>query len=302
MSNSSSDNKGSPPKIAPPGSARGAGTGRPVIAPPGSAGKKHSGGGAADWSVLRRQHDQRSPGRDEPQAPKATARRPAPAPIDNRTRRAKNLSDQVAGGSTSAAIPSKTSIRSAISVVLITRNHEALVCQRLQQLRECITAMDTRWWALDLGSVDRSVAVAREARVNVIFAPGGRVHPMASLDQALTGCGGEVIVLLDAECLPGEGLHQLIESVRQGPPLAVPRARSPGVVVVRRSAWEGRRFEGDHDLVQWANACGGLRRFAMEGSSVRRAGNLLPLTVGSGPIRSMGRFMSRLRQVFSSPS
>ncbi len=183
-----------------------------------------------------------------PSPPKSVA--VAPASIDNRTRTARGLVERV--GATAVEREPSLSLRAALSLVVVTCNDSALVGRRLDQLCQQVTAIDTRWWVLDLGSVDDSIAVAQQRRAGVVAVPGGRVRPLEALDKAMEGCGGDLVVFVDAGCADVSSIPKLVAHVRQGAWLAGPDSRRPGLVVVSREAWQKQAFAGSFDLRQWA--------------------------------------------------
>jgi len=164
-------------------------------------------------------------------------------------------------------------------VVVITRNHADSLGRRVDQLRRQVTAVDTRWWILDLGSVDDSVAIAVARRATAISVPGGRVRPLASLDVAMARCGGDVVLFVDADCMDLGPLSALIRQVRDGADLAGPTARRPGMVAVSRDAWQKRSFAGNFDLFQWAQVGGAAGTDEAGGGLPDASDGLLPLAL-----------------------
>ena len=159
-------------------------------------------------------------------------------------------------GAVAPAGPPTKRLQSAVSVVVISRNHATLLADRFASLSGIITAVDTRWWLLDLGSVDPSVAVAEQHRAGVISVPGGLVEPLRTLDAAMARCGGDVVVFVDAQCPDLSAASDLVARVRAGAALVSAGGGHPAMVAIARKPWQTTSFAGAFDLRDWADKAG----------------------------------------------
>lgn len=148
----------------------------------------------------------------------------------------------------------------ATAFFLVSRNHAAVVRDRLAAWHERLDRVDLRWWLLDLGSVDESAAEGERAQATVLHRPGGLVKPLQSIEIALRTSEADLVVLADPEATPDVRVNEALTIARRGTPLVIVGAGRTPVVVISRRAWQHRPFDGYVDLEHWAQAAGGVRR------------------------------------------
>ncbi len=135
--------------------------------------------------------------------------------------------------------------------VLISRNDGGRVVDRLTAWRALIEAPDVRWWLLDLGSVDDSVAHAEALHAQVVVIPGGTVAPMATLAALLRRVDADTVILADADALPDRRALRVLADVRAGRPVSAAPSDRPGVLAIDRKAWQRDGFGSATDLATW---------------------------------------------------
>jgi len=160
-------------------------------------------------------------------------RREAAAPAQTR--------EAIAGTQTDA-------IHASCAVFLVSRNHAPRIGAALQTWKQVIDSVDVRWWMLDLGSTDDSVALADAAHVPVLYRPGGLAQPFASLDAAVRAARADIVVVLDADAQPSQQLAAVLPAVRRGAHVAAAPARHPVALAISTANWTGR---GATDTAFW---------------------------------------------------
>jgi hypothetical protein len=163
-----------------------------------------------------------------------------------------------------AEVDAGAAVAASVAVVLVTRNHAGRVGDAFAVWRERLDAVDLRWFALDLGSVDATAAEAEAARASLVVHAGGLAAPMQALDALLRTVTADVVVLADAGAVPGAWLPDVIAQVRAGRAVVAAPAGSPMVVAIRRQAWRERPFGAAVDLNGWR---------ALDGDTVLRLGS-----------------------------
>jgi hypothetical protein len=148
---------------------------------------------------------------------------------------------------------------SSTAVVLVTRNHAGIVKDRLRAWQGLLEAIDTRWFVLDLGSTDESVAEAEAAHVQVLRRPGGLVRALATVDVAVRLAGADVVLIIEAAAEPHPSIIELAGVVRAGHVAAVAPERHPVALAVSSQAWLAAARATDLDGVTRARRSGGLR-------------------------------------------
>jgi hypothetical protein len=161
---------------------------------------------------------------------------------------------------------------SSTAVVLVTRNHAGIVKDRLRAWQRLLEAIDTRWFVLDLGSTDDSVAEAEAAHVQVLRRPGGLVRALATVDVAVRLAGADVVLIIEAAAEPHPSIIELAGVVRAGHVAAVAPERHPVALAVASQAWLAAARATDLDGVTRARRSGGLRRLAGGGQQPRLDG------------------------------
>ena len=136
--------------------------------------------------------------------------------------------------------------------VLVSRNDGGRVRDRLTAWRALVEAPDVRWWLLDLGSVDESVAHAEELHVNVLSVPGGAVEPMATLAMLLRRVEADTVIIADADAMPDKRSLRVLADVRAGQRVAAAPAERPGVLAIDASMWRRDGTGQAPDLSVWA--------------------------------------------------
>ncbi len=136
--------------------------------------------------------------------------------------------------------------------VLVSRNDGGRVTDRLHAWRALVEAPDVRWWLLDLGSVDESIAHAEAAHAQVVLVPGGAVAPMATLAALLRRVDADTILIADADALPDRRSLRVLADVRAGKKVAAAPADRPGVLAIDRTAWQAEGFGRAVDLQAWS--------------------------------------------------
>ena len=165
------------------------------------------------------------------------------APVDARTRRQRfneGASDESAPPA--AVLPQSAPVpeRPRVGLMLVNRNHGALLADVWQRWREILPGFEVRAIVLDLGSVDESFDQAELARLEVVSCPGGLVTPVHSLLAGLRHAPAEIVLVADVRAEPGAVGLGLVELVRQGAAIAVAAGRQPGLVAV-----DTRRLRAD---------------------------------------------------------
>lgn len=165
------------------------------------------------------------------------------APVDARTRR-QRFSEATAEESAppSVTLPQSAPVpeRPRVGLMLVNRNHGALLADVWQRWREILPGFEVRAIVLDLGSVDESFDQADLARLDVVSCPGGLVTPLPSLLAGLRHAPAEIVLVADVRAEPGAVGLGLVELVRQGAAIAVAAGRQPGLVAV-----DTRQLRGD---------------------------------------------------------
>ncbi len=136
--------------------------------------------------------------------------------------------------------------------VLVSRNDGGRVSDRLTAWRALVEAPDVRWWLLDLGSVDESIAHAEALHASVVLVPGGAVEPMATLATLLRRVDADTVLLVDADALPDKRALRVLADVRGGKRVAALPLDRPGVLAINRTVWLRDGFAGAADLATWA--------------------------------------------------
>jgi hypothetical protein len=136
--------------------------------------------------------------------------------------------------------------------VLVSRNDGGRVIDRLTVWRQLVEAPDVRWWLLDLGSVDESIAHAEAMHASVISVPGGAVDPMKTLDLLLRRIDADTVLIADADALPDKRALRVLADVRTGRWVAAAPLQRPGVLAINRQAWQREGFGRAPDLATWA--------------------------------------------------
>lgn len=156
------------------------------------------------------------------------------------------------------------------TVVLITRNHAALIESRLRAWREVLPEVDLRWAVLDLGSTDATAQRVEEfPGVKLLVRVGGLVEPAAVLAAALKGLTGDAVVLVDVEAEPDSVVEALLRALKAGAAVAVAPRSCPDFVAVSRASWEAGGQPPLDDLPRWAAAHGGVVRFGAVAGTAR---------------------------------
>lgn len=163
---------------------------------------------------------------------------------------------QALGGPRPAALPDAAPAPALLlpstAFVWVSRNHGAQLVERVRAWRSLLDAADVRWWLLDLGSVDESVADAEAQHLKVVTAPGGLVTPMATLTAVLHRVDADVVVLADAEALPDRAVLTAIADVRGGRTVVALPREAPTVLAISREAWRRDGFGAAPDLATWS--------------------------------------------------
>lgn len=262
--------------IAPPGSASGRERKKVVIAPPGSA----SGGKKADSPASPRPKSEADspaevPVRKKSERPHAqpaprTRRQPQQRPvyIQRKHQKAPQAPSRPARVSDPKSNITRAEAAQTLAVVLVTRNDEDLIRPVAAKWREEFGALSTRWYAVDLGSTDATVAALQGMPVKLSLHPGGRAEMMQTLDLALDAIDNDAVLLVDVRATHCPDAAKLVAKVHQGAPLAVPAVRRPGIAVVSMSHWRKRRFSGFFDLFEWAVQGGTPAEVAVPGGEL----------------------------------
>ncbi len=163
---------------------------------------------------------------------------------------------QALGGALPAGTPEESLTPSlhlaTTAFVLVSRNDGGRVVDRFTAWRTLVEAPDVRWWLLDLGSVDESIAHAEDLHASVISVPGGAVEPMATLGLLLRRVDADTVVIADADALPDRRSLRVLTDVRHGRTVAAAPADSPGVLAIERKAWLRDGFGDAIDLTRWS--------------------------------------------------
>ena len=142
-------------------------------------------------------------------------------------------------------------------VVLCTRNHEAVVVERIAAWRARLPSLRSRVAVLDLGSTDQTVARARGAGADVHSVEGGRVNPLATLDEAIGVFDEPIVIFADASVDPPAAITVLLDAVHDGRSARVHQRSAGAVFVCRRAAWRGQPFAAHAGLLDWAARAAG---------------------------------------------
>ena len=199
---------------------------------------------------------------ETPEAMPAVERPAAPQPVAEGTVTMAERAAEAVHRRRDAASPAQTrepiavaaaseAVQASCAVFLVSRNHAPRVGPALQAWKQIIDSVDVRWWLLDLGSTDESVAFAEAAHVPVLFRPGGLAQPMASLDAILRAARADIVVLLDADAQPSQQLAGVLTAVRRGARVAAAPARHPVALAIATADWP---TTGARDAAAWLHA------------------------------------------------
>ncbi len=136
--------------------------------------------------------------------------------------------------------------------VLVSRNDGGRIADRLTAWRALVEAPDVRWWLLDLGSVDESIADAEAMHALIVAVPGGAVTPMATLATLLRRVDADTVLLVDADALPDKRALRVLADVRAGQAVAAMPFERPGVLAIDRARWLRDGFGDAPDLTSWS--------------------------------------------------
>lgn len=136
--------------------------------------------------------------------------------------------------------------------VLVSRNDGGRVVDRFTAWRALVEAPDVRWWLLDLGSVDDSIAHAEALHANVVSVPGGVVEPLTTLSFLLRRVDADTVILADADALPDKRSLRVLTDVRSGQKIAATPLEQPDVLAIDRKRWLREGFGDALDLSAWA--------------------------------------------------
>ncbi len=158
-------------------------------------------------------------------------------------------------------VPMETAVgHGGVTVALVSRNHQGLVANALQQWRQVLGGTDVRWALLDLGSTDDSVAEVEDfPGIRLVLRPGGLVEPAATLQAALQQLTGDTLAVVDVQALPDPLLAEMIRQVQGGAALVVAPQQRPAMLAVSRTTWEKTGSQVPN-WQAWAEQHGGLRR------------------------------------------
>jgi len=99
--------------------------------------------------------------------------------------------------------PSPSTVR-RISVIIPAHNEAALIGHAVSAVRAQATAgVELEVIVADDGSTDETVAAAREAGAQVVTLGGG--NPAAARNRGAAAATGEILIFLDADCIPAPG-------------------------------------------------------------------------------------------------
>ena len=276
----------------PPGPRR-----KVVIAPPGSAGRgAGSGGGEGARPPAHRQPEQRQPQQRRPQRspqqPVYIQRRHKPPP--------QGAAKRPQGGPALAAARASgtdSKPRRSLAVVIITRNAEAVIAERIKAWRDEQPGLGTQWLVLDLGSTDGTLAALESLRVQLVSMPGGRVRLLEAMDRAMAANDADVVLFADALALPSSVGDDLVDRANRGAALAVAGGERTGILTVPRAAWQQGGFAGSFDLLHWARDKGWVAELGGADADLGDvAGTCLPLAVRRAPRRPLAMAAWRMRR------
>lgn len=204
--------------------------------------------------------------------------------------------DQVVAADVAQLAETNSLLLGAQAVVLVSRNHGNGLAQRLQQWKNAVSGVDTRWLLLDLGSTDDSVAQAEALNLKILHRPGGLVDPLATLDWALQQITCELVLVADAQFAPPAQVSLLFTALRAGSTLSLTPSDRPSLAALSRKAWQTKGFIGHRDLQTWAQASGDITRLQLRAASADSR-DFLARLCGPKPSR-LGRLVARIAQIF----
>lgn len=211
-------------------------------------------------TLLRDEQERAAVQAQKPHEAKAPVpQRQKPVPDDqsmvNRAADATKRRRNALGGPVAAETPEEMAAPpihlTTTAFVLVSRNDGGRVVGRLTAWKSLVEAPDVRWWLLDLGSVDESVAHAEEQHVQVVAVAGGAVEPMRTLERLLRRVDADTVIIADADALPDKRALKVIAEVRAGKRVAAAPAENPGVLAIDRTAWLREGFGAAADLSAW---------------------------------------------------
>ena len=157
------------------------------------------------------------------------------APVDARTRKqrfSEGASEESAPPTVVLPQTAPVPERPRVGLMLVNRNHGALLADVWQRWREILPGFEVRAIVLDLGSVDESFDQAELARLEVVSCPGGLVTPVRSMLAGLRHAPAEIVLVADMRADPGAVGLALVELVRDGAAIAVAAGRQPGLLAI----------------------------------------------------------------------
>ena len=138
--------------------------------------------------------------------------------------------------------------------MLIGRNHERALPERLQAWRSAIPNAAGRVSLLDLGSTDGTWAASEAAHLPGVQVQGGLVRAMSAIEAAVLSAEAERVLLVDLDAAVTDLGRRLLAALAAGADVALPAGAAPGLIALSARAVSAHALVGHVDVDAWTQA------------------------------------------------